>query len=94
MDLETSPSFDVERQLDLARLLVYRLERLSADSFWAHRASGLRGSLLLALERLEGAGQSGSSQAAQRQLEILMRQAFTILANAAREIRTPELYGR
>jgi len=30
----------------LARLLVRRLERLSADSAWAHRASGVRGALL------------------------------------------------
>ena len=29
-----------------AKLLIQRLERLSADSVWAHRASGLRGSLI------------------------------------------------
>ena len=33
-------------QVDLARQLASRLERLSADSVWAHRASGVRGALL------------------------------------------------
>lgn len=28
------------------KMLIDRLERLSADSIWAHRASGLRGSLI------------------------------------------------
>ena len=36
-----------------ARLLATRLERLSADSYWAHKASGLRGSLLRSLEDWE-----------------------------------------
>jgi hypothetical protein len=35
-------------------LLVSRLERLSADSILAHRASGIRGSLLRCLEELDG----------------------------------------
>jgi len=30
----------------LIQLLVSRLERISADSIWAHRASGIRGALL------------------------------------------------
>ena len=34
-----------------------RLERVSVDSYWAHRASGVRGGLLKALEKVE-AGQS------------------------------------
>ena len=43
MDLEEN---GLEQQIDLARMLVARLERLSADSYWAHQASGVRGSLL------------------------------------------------
>jgi hypothetical protein len=35
-----------EAQLELLQRLVDRLERLSADSTFAHKASGLRGSLL------------------------------------------------
>ena len=33
-----------------AKLLVSRLERISADSIWAHKVSGIRGSLLKILE--------------------------------------------
>ncbi len=42
-----------ERNLELVRRLVERLEHLSADSTYAHRASGLRGSLLRYIERIE-----------------------------------------
>lgn len=42
-----------ERSLKQIRLLVLRLERLSADSIWAHRASGLRGSLFQILEKFD-----------------------------------------
>ncbi len=34
-------------------MLSERLERISADSIWAHRASGVRGSLLRILEEDE-----------------------------------------
>ena len=30
----------------LIELLIFRLERISVDSYWAHRASGVRGSLI------------------------------------------------
>jgi len=33
-------------QTQLIRLLLSRLERVSVDSYWAHRASGVRGALL------------------------------------------------
>jgi hypothetical protein len=45
-----------ERQIAYARLLVSRLERLSADSYWAHQASGLRGSLLRCLQQVDSRG--------------------------------------
>ena len=35
-----------EETLGPVRLLPTRLERISADSYWAHRVSGVRGSLL------------------------------------------------
>jgi hypothetical protein len=44
---------DPENQLEQARQLTSRLERLSADSIWARRASGYRASLLKAIERIE-----------------------------------------
>jgi len=62
------------------RLLLVRLERVSVDSYWAHRASGVRGGLLKALERIE-AGQSVD----QAGLSRLMDKGFQILEQAARE---------
>lgn len=37
----------------LIRLLLPRLERISVDSYWAHRASGVRGALVKMLDQLE-----------------------------------------
>ena len=37
----------------LIHLLLPRLERISVDSYWAHRASGVRGALTKILEQLE-----------------------------------------
>jgi hypothetical protein len=40
----------------LIRLLLPRLERISVDSSWAHRASGVRGALVKMLDQLETGG--------------------------------------
>ncbi len=69
------------RQIELLRLLVSRLERLSADSHWARRASGLRGNLLKVLEEID----SGGSVAPER-LDLLVDAAFDLLRRAAEEI--------
>ncbi len=37
----------------LIRLLLARLERISVDSYWAHRASGVRGALVKLLAQME-----------------------------------------
>ena len=37
----------------LIRLLLPRLERISVDSYWAHRASGVRGALVKILDQME-----------------------------------------
>jgi hypothetical protein len=42
-----------DRYLELLKRLVDRLERLSADSTYAHQASGLRGTFLRYIERIE-----------------------------------------
>jgi hypothetical protein len=69
-----------EEPLALLRLLLARLERISADSYWAHRASGIRGSLLKALEMLEvGAPVSKSD------LMRLINGGFWVLGKAAEE---------
>ena len=74
------------RQIATARLLVARLERLSADSFWAHQASGLRGSLLRCLEETEV---NQELEVDSSQLEVLLGHGFAILNRAAREMRAP-----
>lgn len=75
-----------DRTIQNARLLVSRLERLSADSYWAHRASGLRGSLFRCLEKVE----TGENEGGLSYLEGLNEQGFEILNAAAGEIAAPE----
>ena len=70
--------------LALARLLSARLERLSADSSWARRASGVRGALLKAIEAVE-TGETDPVQNRAR-LEMLVRLGFEMVENAAREM--------
>jgi hypothetical protein len=68
-------------QLDLLRLLISRLERLSADSRWARRASGLRGNIIKVLEEAD----TGQIIAPER-LDLLINRSFEILREAAKEI--------
>jgi len=63
-------------------LLASRLERLSADSRWAHRASGVRGQLLRVLSDLEAGGDVEIAT-----VRALIEVGFTILRRAAEEIR-------
>ena len=86
--------------IDSVKLLIARLEHLSADSRYAHRASGLRGSLWRCLEELEANGSqcncspsiSDKSQlhCDLPNLERLMAQGYEYLEAAAREIVAPE----
>lgn len=71
---------DPTADIQLIRLLLYRLERVSVDSYWAHRASGIRGSLLKNLEELEKGSFIG-----QTQIDELISASFQILNRAARE---------
>ncbi len=66
--------------IQMLQMVLARLERVSVDSYWAHRASGVRGSLLRALEVLE-AGQPVSAA----RLQSVLEQAFSILERAARD---------
>jgi hypothetical protein len=73
---------DSTEEIKLIKLLLERLERVSVDSYWAHRASGIRGGLLKNLEVLEKgtpAGQANTNE--------LISSAFEILTRAAREKR-------
>ena len=85
-------------QKKITDLLVSRLERLSVDSYWAHRASGIRGSLLRCKDDFTQVYNSVDSldatSARKRELENQLRElmaiGYTILENAAKEIRTAD----
>ncbi|MEJ2710224.1 MAG: hypothetical protein P8074_21620 [Anaerolineales bacterium] len=75
----------MNERIELARFLISRLERISADSYWAHQASGVRGALLRCLEQ-------GECQQSER-LGKLIDGGFKLLEQAARELRAPRLGG-
>jgi hypothetical protein len=80
----------MDYQISQAKLLVARLERLSADSYWAHQASGLRGALLRSIESCESWQAIKSPQESQQdpasQLDNLMKVSFEILVRGAQEM--------
>ncbi len=76
-----SPLRNYSSEAKLIVMLLDRLERISADSTWAHRASGLRGSLLHAVEQY--AAQRPPTAAL---LKSSIRSAFYILNKAAKEL--------
>jgi hypothetical protein len=73
---------DLQSYTQLIHMLLTRLERISADSYWAHRASGVRGALLRILEEIENDRPVPKSD-----MERLMEMGFSIL-----EIATMEKY--
>jgi hypothetical protein len=70
-----------------AQTAIDLLERLSADSPWAHRGSGYRGALLRTLESVrEAETDSPDSQTEQvllHRLQGLVNASFELLENAA-----------
>lgn len=68
-------------QIELLYLLAMRLERLSVDSIWARRASGLRGNIIKVLEEIESGADVDS-----RRLDMLIEHCFDVLSKAAKEI--------
>jgi len=76
---------DYNHQLELIQLLASRLEHLSADSAWAHRASGLRGNMLKVLEEI-----ASGQQVERARLALLIDEGFETLCKAAKEIPDPK----
>jgi hypothetical protein len=70
--------------LTQAIILVQRLARLSADSVWAHRASGLRASLDKFLANFDPEDYD------EKKLGALVQQGFEVLEKAAQEIPFPD----
>jgi len=64
----------------LIRLLLPRLERISVDSYWAHRASGVRGALVKILDQMETGGLVDPAL-----VRTNIRIGFEILKEAAKE---------
>ena len=74
-------------RLEQAVQLLARLERVSADSVWAHRSSGYRGSLLKWIDRAEKLSAAGRPLPAEHlaHFERLQSIGLDMLARAARE---------
>lgn len=68
--------------------LAARLERISADSYWAHQASGVRVALLRCLDKCENV--RGLPRSQRKYVYNLVSQGYTILENAAKEIEEPK----
>lgn len=89
-NLTIEPLSSLDRQISEARILVERLERLSADSYWAHQASGLRGALLRLIDFSESSHAAPTNQVSEitqaSQLNRVMGRSFEILVRAAREM--------
>ena len=73
---------DTTEEIKLIKMLLERLERVSVDSYWAHRASGIRGGLIKHLEEFEKGTPTG-----QANIDKLISSAFEVLTRAAREKR-------
>lgn len=73
---------DDELLIYKAKILLHRLERLSADSRFAHRASGIRGQILRIVSEIEEGKSSFDLAGLERSIEI----GYQIVTRAAREI--------
>ena len=70
----------MEEPLRTLRFLLARLERISADSVVAHRASGVRGAMFRALEKLEN-----QEQVSEYEVKRLLESGYALLNRAAEE---------
>lgn len=75
-----------DKQIRQAQVLISRLERISVDSYWAHRASGMRAALLRCIDRLD-AHDYEINTAEVAYLDELLEGGYFILEEAARELR-------
>lgn len=75
-----NPMESSEPSEGLIRLLLTRLERISVDSYWAHRASGVRGSLTKILAQIEMGERVDPVS-----LRMNLRVGFDVLEKAAEE---------
>jgi len=69
-----------EEPLRTLRFLLARLERISADSVVAHRASGVRGAMFRVLDQLEGGDDVSNGE-----VKRLLKSGYALLYRAAKE---------
>jgi len=69
-----------EEPLRTLRMLLARLERISADTVTAHRASGVRGAMLRAIDQLEK-----REQVPDHEVKRLLESGYLLLQRAAKE---------
>lgn len=90
----TAEAENLEMLVRQAKLLIPRLEKITPDSSWAHRASGCRGSLIRLLEDREedrksatnfGHAQDGFDHNDFNDLRSTLDRGFEILERAAAE---------
>jgi hypothetical protein len=81
-------AYFLDWKLKQAREVVTRLERISADSCWAHQSSGVRGTLWRSIDRLERSlrGKARFNESDLAELEERIDLAYAMLTSAAREI--------
>lgn len=65
-----------------AQILLSRLERISVDSVWAHKASGIRGSIIRKLNEQDPKNPEQNL----KDLEELVARGYVILIHAASKI--------
>ena len=69
-----------DEPLRTLRMLLARLERISADSVTAHRASGVRGAMLRVIDQLEK-----QEQVPDYDMRRLIESGYVLLERAAQE---------
>lgn len=75
----------IDELIQTLQFLLTRLERISADSVVAHRASGVRGAMLRAIEQYEK-----GIVPTEAELRLLIKHGYSLLQKAAREIANPD----
>jgi hypothetical protein len=70
-------------QVEVIQLLLARLARISADSPWAYKASGLRGSLMRCLDDLDASAAGHTPPPSPARINTLLTYGFEILEKVA-----------
>lgn len=67
-------------EIEIIKTLLRRLERISVDSHWSHRANGVRGALLKALQIYEQGNSYNDVE-----IQLLISSSFDLLLKAVKK---------